>query len=132
MKKNHRLFWFGGLALAFIFLIIGITDLKSPQTLEDKCMMIGQGEQVGQFINKAKWLYGKNGKPENNIALACKQLGAIMLNDELLLPAKNGQQFELVQKSYHYLPNRYHLYLPVNNSDPVETESNRPPSPKQG
>lgn len=125
MKKTHRLFWFGALAAGFIVVTVGIVDLKHPKVLEDQCQLVGQGPQVNQLGKKATWLYGQNGKPENNLGFSCKAKGLVLLNDDLILPAKNGQAFIMVEKTYQYLPKRYHLYLPVENPDKLETAANQ-------
>lgn len=92
-----------------------IFDLKHPTQKTDTCRFMGRGKQVESIANKATWLYGKGGKPENNIALECKTLGPVLLNEMVPVPIQEEQAITLNSNHYRWLPTRYHLNLKVIN-----------------
>lgn len=116
------------LILAVLGLFVVIGDLKHPVVSREMCQLMGRGGEVQQFKAHARLLYSRSGRWQDDIGLRCKVMGDVMINDQVPLPLKPGQQVEVITKRFHYLPTRYYTNLIVVNPNESERATVEPPS----
>ncbi len=129
ISTKHKLFWmFSPLVLAFGLLGLGINDMKHPVTNKDSCHYVGRGGSIKAFKAQARTLITSSGKEIDDIGLQCKDLGKVLINQNLMLPVKPGHPISLTRKQYQYLPDRYYIQVPVINPDEAEVSAGKAPS----
>ncbi len=103
------------LVIGFLLLTVVVNDLKSPHIQHDSCRLVGRGAAVQSFKSSARLLFKEGSNMANDIGFHCKSQGDLMVNQNVPLPLKPQQTIDLETKHYHYLPDRYYLFLNVVN-----------------
>jgi len=103
------------LVIGFVLLAVIVNDLKHPLVQHESCRLIGRGAAVQAFKSSARMLFKEGTNMANDIGFNCPAKGNLLVNQTVPLPLKPKQTIDLETKHYHYLPERYYLFLNVVN-----------------
>lgn len=114
MSSSRKWMWMTGLLVGCVIcLVIAVLDLKNPRTEQFACHVVGTGEDVSIYLTRYPMLYHSGASHLYDVALSCKGMGMVLLNDTDAFQngLDEGDPAVLTVKRYHFMPNVWRAYL---------------------
>lgn len=116
MPRKIKIFLlFAPLIAAFTGLFFVVQDLKNPIRNTEACRVLAVGAPAGDYreAGNTNVLYTASGNPNHDVALACTDHGAVVVNDfdVFMVDIAAGDKATLRHTRYRYLPERWQLEI---------------------
>jgi hypothetical protein len=110
---NKRLLVTVLMCIALVLTLVLANDATHPVLIDDTCGVTATGPSVAAYKTQYQLLYQNGSNPLHDVALDCKRLGKIWLNEPPPpgFPPAAGKQAHIKTKTYHYLPKQWRITL---------------------
>jgi hypothetical protein len=108
-----RLLLTGGLLGALGLTLLVVNDATHPQLAYDECSVKAVASGVDVYKPAYKLLYRNGDNPLHDVALDCRALGKIWLNEPPAVGAPSGaspgKPVHIKTKTYHFFPKQWRI-----------------------
>jgi hypothetical protein len=110
---NKRLLLTLIMVVALVFTLVLANDATHPTLRQDTCGVTATGAAVNGYKGHYQLLYRNGSNPLHDVALNCKTMGHIWLNDPPPpgFPPATGAQAHIKTKTYQFLPKQWRITL---------------------